>query len=155
MTVWFVVSGCGVTVSLHPMKISRSRATKKATLVIVHAWITPVILKTFWIFTKSSLVDTSFARSTKVLFSLCIVIPATPIFYTIEHKAKCNLQLCCTFNFLGDCVWFLAQYLCIQYYHCKCEDSVFPILDLRVHRKKPACSHLFHWTRGVHIFHQM
>ena len=79
LTVWFFVSGSGSTASIHFIGTSLSSAAKTVSLLkfhslfahyFVHASITCVLLITFLISTKPSLVATNSDSSSKVLF-LC------------------------------------------------------------------------------------
>ena len=69
-----------------------------------------------------------------------IVIPISSIFNILEHKAKCDIQLCSTFELLEHCVKFLVvQSVCIQYLYGKIGKSKSPVLHFRIYKKKLAC----------------
>ena len=64
---------------------------------LVHDSITTLLLNTFLIFTKSFFDCHQFLSLHQSVVIMCIVIPKGPI-YVFQHKAKCNIQLCCTLS---------------------------------------------------------
>ena len=139
-TVGFSVSGSGNTVSLHLMEISWwhfwvCRSSHLYLLVLLYTLRSHPCYSTYSWFLYTFVGCYKFWSFNRSVVFLCIVMAISSILYILKHKAKFNIPLCCTLELLEHCVLFLAQTLSMKYIPGKTEDSMSPVLHLRVYRE--------------------
>ena len=147
LTVCFSNRGYCRTASLHPIGTSLRKAANTVKFVnlynlyfvfklfLLHDSMTSVLLRLSFRFVRSSLVHTSFDRSSSVLFSCAykyLNLPSS-IFFNMNPNARFTFS--CAIQVFEDMVKFFFHNFCAKSFYCIIKHFEFHLFNFRVNKK--------------------